>query len=196
LIQLVPLGVGSGIDAALVTVIQNIREDRAKEFFDEFGKGKIDLPPELLESEDFLHCFFRTTKAALNSRRREKIRMFARLLNSSARPDSFSSVDEYEEYLGILDEISYREFLALSILEKYESEIPSPPDESDFQRAGRFWESFLGKLQTKLNIPRNEIDSFLARMNRTGCYETYVGTYIGYTGGRGRLTVTYFRLKE
>lgn len=34
------------------------------------------------------------------------------------------------------------------------------------------------------------------RIARTGCYEMFTGTYANYTGGRGKLTPTYHRLKK
>lgn len=116
LIQLVPWGIGSAADVALVTILENIRKDRAREFFDELGKGAVQLTPEIIESEDFLHCYFSTVRAALNSRRREKIRYFARLLTSSINSSEISTVDEYEEYLSILDELSFRELGILVVL--------------------------------------------------------------------------------
>ena len=196
LIQLIPFGVGSAIDALLLTQLQNIREERTRAFFDELSSGKIELKPELLKSEDFLHCYFSTVSAALNSRRREKIRMFARLLKSVILPDSFSGTDEYEEYLGILDELSYRELLILFTLDKYESKFPKNVGENDLQRAVRFCGQFTDELEKTLGLPKNEIDAILTRLNRTGCYETFIGGYYNYTGGKGKLTPTFFRLKK
>jgi hypothetical protein len=196
LIQLIPFGIGSGIDAALLTRLQNISEERTKAFFDELAEGNIVLKPELLESEDFLHCFFATAKAALNTRRREKIKFFAKLLKASTLPDAFSNTDEYEEYLWILDELSFRELSILFILDNYESQFPKIAEENDLQRANRFWDRFTTELIEKLSVPKDEIDAILTRLNRTGCYETFVGGYFDYTGGKGKLTSTYFRLKK
>lgn len=96
----------AGIDAAFVAKLKEIRVDRARTFFDELESGNAVLTPELLESEDFLHCAFITIKAALRTRRRAKIRFFARLLKSSVVEGSFTNTDEYEEYLEILDKLT------------------------------------------------------------------------------------------
>jgi len=72
------LGVASAADAGLVTQIQNMQEDRLRAFFEELDKGNVALTDEIIKSENFLHAFFATTKASLNTRRKEKIRMFAR----------------------------------------------------------------------------------------------------------------------
>ena len=196
LIQLIPFGLGSGVDVALSTRLQKIREERTRTFFDELAEGRILLQPELLESEDFLHCFFATMEATLNTRRREKIRLFARLLKASTLPGSFSGTDEYEEHLDTLDQLSFREVSILVTLEKYESRFPKSDTENDLHRANRFWNQFTTELVEKLQIPKEEIDAVLTRLNRTGSYETFIGSYWEYTGGKGKLTPLYFRLKR
>jgi hypothetical protein len=197
LIQLVPFGIGSAIDASLSVFLQNVYYKRTRIFFNELAEGKKTLTAELLESEDFLHCFFATTKAALNSRRTEKIKMFARLLNSVIEPNSFFNTDEYEEYLNILDELSLREILILFTLESYESKLTTKPEPGKikFNELIPFWTEFENDIHTNLGIPKNEIDAVLTRLVRTGCYELFTGEYIGGTKGKGRLTPTFLRLK-
>lgn len=196
LFQLVPFGVGSAADILVTTTIKNIQEERSRTFFDELGSGSLELNLTLLESEDFLHCFFATTKAALNSRRREKIQMFARLLKSSVVEGNFSDTDEYEEFLGILDEISFRELIILDTLDKYEAQYRQNDKENDLQKTEHYWVAFKKDVEVKAGIPMQEIDGYLTRLNRTGCYETIVGGYLGYDGGRGKLSPNYFRLRK
>lgn len=197
LIQLVPFGIGSAIDASTSVHLQNIYLKRMRFFFDELAEGKMVLTPDLLESEDFLHCFFATTKAALNSRRSEKIKMFARLLNSTVEPNTFLNTDEYEEFLNILDELSLRELLILFTLDKYESKLTIKPEpgKTNLNEIIPFWGEFENEIHLKLGVPKNEIDAALIRLVRTGCYELFTGEYMGGTQGKGRLTPTFLRLK-
>lgn len=125
-------------------------------FFNELADCKIELTPELVKSEDFLHCFFATTKAAINSRRREKIKMFARLLNSSIQQSNFSNTDEYEEYLSILDELSFRELSILVTLHKYESTltIKREPENTNLDEMVPFWREFENDIHVNLHLVR------------------------------------------
>lgn len=191
LIQLIPLGIGSGIDVALSVSLGNIRQERMRTFFDELGNCSIELSPDLLDSEDFLHCYFSTVKAAINTRRRDKIKMFARLLKSTIQFNSFSKTDEYEEYLQILDELSYRELMILIKLESFETQYVKKENENDLQKANRFWDQFRVELVEELEVQEDEIDAILTRLNRTGCYESFVGAYWSYTGGKGKTTPTF-----
>jgi len=195
LIQLVPFGIGGAIDVVLIRTLENIQEERATAFFDELAKGDAVVNEELLESEDFLHAYYLTTKFALNSRRREKIKMFARLLKSLLKENEIRSIDEYEDYLKILDEISYREFLALKVLDEY-SETPRTEEQNDLQWTNQFWEDFESRLAGELNIPIEQVVDFMNRITRTGCYEMFTGSFWDYTGGKGKLTPTYQRLKN
>jgi hypothetical protein len=195
LIQLVPLGFGSAADVALVHTLEQIREKRTREFFDELARGNIVLDESLLESEDFLHCYFSTAKYALNSRRREKIQMFARLLKSSITDEGPQGVDEYEDFLKILDELSFRELQALNILDTF-SGREKKKDQDAFAWTGSFWGEFIYRIEIELNIRSDEVTDFINKISRTGCYEMFVGGYFGYKGGRGQLTATYHRLKK
>lgn len=198
LVQLIPCGIGSAFDVGISTHLENIREERATTFFDELAAGKQEITPELLESNDFLHCFFITTSAAMRTRRKEKIRMFANLLKSSCLHDNFANIDEYEEYLGILDDMSYRELSILNILERYEQQNPyrEGDEDNDLLLANKYWDKFVKELTENMGIPKNEISSILTRLNRTGCYELFTGKYWDAISGQGKLTQTYKRLKN
>jgi hypothetical protein len=196
LIQLIPLNVGSAAEVAVLTKIHSIRAERARIFFDELGRGEQQLLPELLESNDFLHCYFATAEAALKTNRREKICYLARLLAASAQEDCFSDIDEFEEYLSIIDELSNRELSILIALDSYECKHPNQAEENDFQRALKFWEQFVDELTNHFAIAPAEIDAVLIRLIRTGCYELFQGAYYDATGGKGRTTPTFQRLKS
>jgi hypothetical protein len=195
LVQPVPFSLGSALDTAVLTRMQSIRADRTREFFDELEKGAAELRPELLESNDFLHCFSVTTDAALRTHRAEKFRAFARLLRASTTQGRISGVAEYEELFSILEDLSDRELAMLSLLDRYEAKYPKIEGENELQRANRYWAEFSNRLVAELGIHHDEIDALLTRLNRSGCYETITGAYISYTGGKGKTTPTYQKLK-
>jgi hypothetical protein len=175
--------------------VTKIREDRAREFFDELDKEGAVLTPAVTESEDFIHCFVITSKAALNTRRREKIRLFARLLISSVSAKPPRDTDDYEDLVQTLDELTYTEWEALLILDKY-SELRREPKQNDLQWSLTFWKNFEIEIKTRLNVRGDEFIFFMNRISRTGLYDQIVGGYLDYTGGVGVLTPKVFRLKH
>lgn len=191
-----PYGIGSAIDAALTSRIENMREERWRAFFEELAAGTRDLSEDTIQQEDFLLAYFATLKAAVNTRQKEKIRLFARLLSNAARMEQTGS-ETYEEFLRILEDLSLRELHILSILKRLEDVHSNLPKvmkerelaENDLQRANRFWDDFEKAVESEVGIHPDQLRAILNRLNRTGLYETIVGTYDGYyTGGRGRLT--------
>lgn len=195
LIQLIPFGIGSAVDTAVAVNLTKIREERSRSFFDELARGGINLSEEQISNENFLHAFFSTTKAVLNTRRREKIKLFGKLFATFCKNSDFEDLellDEFEEILAILDDLSYQEYLILLILQQNENSVP--PDHSSkhiLARTDVYWENFLEEVERKLRIPRNDIPGILARLNRTGHYKTITGTILNYKGDRGHLTTNF-----
>ena len=191
----IPYGIGSAVDAALTAAVENMRSERLRVFFDELASGSTSLTEERIQKQDFLHAYFCTLKAAMNTRRAEKIRLFARLLSNATLLDQIGT-DTFEEYLHILDELSTREMRLLVLLKKIEDDHPpqlimegkEPKIENDLQRANRLWPQFEVAAEEELQIDRNQLGSILTRLNRTGFFETFVGAYLGYSGGRGKTT--------
>ncbi len=181
------------LNTLLMTHLQSFRDKRIITFFDELATLDIELNPELLVSEEFLHCCFATLKAAINTYQKERIRNYANLLAAYIIGGNFNDVDEFEEYLKILEELSLKEINILNTLEAHEAKHPLKEDENEGQRVNRFWASFTETLVNELEIPKEEIDARLMRLTRTGCYDL-LRTYV--VGSKGKLTPTYFRLKQ
>jgi hypothetical protein len=107
-----------------------------------------------------------------------------------------SSVDEYEELLTIINELSYRELGVLSLLARHERATPRKEGENDLQRVGRFWPAFASEAEKFFGVSVAMLQSILVRLQRSGCYEEFTGAFYDYTGGRGHLTSLYFKIEQ
>lgn len=125
LMQLIPFGIGSAIDASLETSINNIQEKRTK------------------------------------------------LLKNTINDEN---TDNFEEYLKILDELSYKEIKALIILDSFYKTIQTK-EQNDLQYISVFWDKFTKKINEDLEIPYDEIEPYMNRIARSGCYELITGNY-------------------
>lgn len=173
-----------------------IQKERLRCFFDELAKGELSLTDALIESEDFLHCYFSTVKAASNSRKREKIEMLAKILKSFSSPKITTNTDEYEELLQVLDIITMREFNALLYLRNHEKENPFKNGDNEVTNCWRYWRNFENQLETDLSIPPNAQSAFLAKIERSGLYLRITGAFLDYSGDMGRTTPLFDRLLE
>ncbi|PKR82844.1 hypothetical protein [Heyndrickxia camelliae] len=194
LIQLIPFG--AMLDTYVTSTFNNILIERSRTFFDELGTGKFILTPELIENEDFLHAFFSTYKNAIYTRQRAKIRFFARLLINSFE---ISSINEFEDYLKILDELTYREIYILYTLYEFEHEICSSIFGNDRSyikliNSHKYWNNFTNKITSDLNITSVEMPGLIHRLSRTGCYLEFTGLAYSDKDGSGYTTEVFDKL--
>lgn len=196
LVQLVPFGLGSAADTAMTAALARYEEERLRTFFDELAAGHVELTPDAAESEEFLHAFLATTAAARRTRRREKIRYLAQLLRSTFSEQPPQSIDEYEELLSIVEDLSARELQILALLATAERAAPLRGDENDLGRANAIWPFFEKFVFDQLGISPEELAPMMVRLQRSGCYVEITGGYWDYTGGRGHLSTLYRRLEQ
>ena len=196
LAQLIPAGAGGAIDAFVATRYEQMLENRRRLFFEELDRGERQLSPDVIESDDFLHCFDITLRSVHRSRREEKIRLLAKLLKATMIEGNAVEVDEYEELLQIVDELSVKDLKVLAALEEYEAH---------YYKNGRYagerpFEGVFHQIAAKHlsvaegQVTDDELRGIVIRFNRTGCY-----ALMGWRNGPAKdcsLTGIYYRLKS
>ena len=183
------------LDSIIMAKLSNIQHNRIKVFFDELGNGDIELTSETIETNEFLHCYTMTVKAFLNTYRVEKIRLLARLLKGYFVNSDFDKIDEYEEMLGIIDEMSYREIMILLKIYDIENEttfIDSDKNDDSIRRR-RAWELALPIICDTFKVSENEMIAMLNRLYRTGCYVSTAGFW-EHTSGKGNTSPLFDKL--
>ena len=122
--------------------------------------------------------------------------MFARLLKTPlSDTGTIADVDEYEYFLDILDDLNYRDFQALRILDSFSSRRRQDQP-IDLQWTMTIWGDFQQELTQQLGIPVGATGEFMHWLSRTACYLEFSETAWDYEGGMGKLTPTYRRLME
>ena len=105
-------------------------------------------------------------------------------------------VEQYEECLRIVDDLSIRELVALHTLEQFESATERVKGENQLQHGSKFWKSFLAELEAKIGVPPGDAAAFLTGITRTGCYLEITGAFLSYSGGMGHTTSRYKEIKK
>lgn len=177
----------SSVDGLLQARADQIKCQRLRFFFDALADGTVPITEELIQSNDFLHCYFKTTQAVINTRRKEKIELFARMLSAALDAKILSGLEQYEELLDALDSMSFREFGALRVLKDYETAYSGSAHENDVARIRTYWPEFLSTLSKNFDLERDEIDPFLERLQRTGFF---TGNKLAMWGSDPRIGTT------
>lgn len=208
LIQLVPLGIGSAIDVALTETIDGIRTKRAKIFFDELSKGKIELTEEVIRNEEFLHLYFTTYRAAANTYRKEKIELFARLFKNGTVNRDLKNVEEIEDYIKILESLSYTDIVILREIELFEEKFSnSRGKEVNKEFVEPFdvlpdWHTYLFERIEELGLTQEEFVLRLYRLQSLGLFEKAIEigdnkvSKFDTSDFTGRLTPLFHKLFE
>lgn len=194
---------GDLIDSLATEAYNKLHVERAAIFFEELDKGHIELTHEVIQSEEFLFSLFAALKASLYTRQKEKVRFFAKLFAKHLTKNQFSQADEYDDYLKILDELTFREIFMLYRLKQYEKtahliEVEEDDEDKDdeLRITGRYWRDFSREMHETLGIEYPEITGLLTRTGRTGCYASITSMTPGYRGDRGKTTRVFEKLVD
>jgi hypothetical protein len=180
----------AAIAEALVTAVVEVWARRAELFKSELIALNIDPSEERLRKGEHLEGLLATAKRVQEATNERKIRDFAAMFATYYGGGHFHSIDHFDEYLSILDELSAREIQVLLILHKHE--LASPLNgRNHLQRANAIWNAFALEVRDKVGIEPEHIPAILTRIQRTGLYETITGAFLNYGGGRGYLTALF-----
>lgn len=183
-------------DNMLLWRANEIKMERINVFFEEIANGHCELTRDLIDNNDFLHSYFCAVRAASNCRNAEKIKQFARLFLSPHIPDLQVTPDEQEDLLSILEQTTVREFAALNNLYQHECLNRRSAHENELQHTMKYWGRFKADIISTIGIPGGSFNSFMARLERTGLYIRFTGTYLDYSGDIGRTTTVFSRLLD
>lgn len=180
-------------------VYKQFQEEKFNFFVDEVQRGTADISIQNLNDYDILHTAYLTQQALLKIRQQEKIKLLADLFISychKLQPDHNDKLtDKYEFILQIIESLSLQEFRLLNILYFYEVQsLNLASANNKLIEVSKHWDEFIAKAISDLNIPQNNIEALLTKLNGTGLYQTITGNYLGYTGNKGYLTQLFYEL--
>ena len=195
-------------------IITTWTQKRNEAFFLELKRNPAMLPEGILNSDAFIHKFLITYKAVMFTYTDEKIKLFARLLLNGGTDSC--KVDEYEELLRTLNDLSNREIHILLLFDSYYTKylqkvaedykpekgtfiggkliatgaVPQNRQEAAFKL---FQKQIYEDLENLLEVRPGERKDILNRLSRTGLYEVY--DYAAGPNGDGFLTPLFYNLK-
>lgn len=166
--------IGPIIDSSLGTYVNRIKVERLKTFFDELNQGDVVLTEEQIKSNGFLNAYFDTVSYVLRTKSDDKIRRFALILKKVYLGKL--TIEDFDDYTAVFNNLTDREFAILTIKYKYEQKyISNPENLNRLQLTSKYWDDFKCEISEKLNIKESEINAFLIRLQRTGCYLKHKG---------------------
>ena len=210
LIQLIPMGFGSAIDVALNEIIDRIREERQKAFFDEISESQIVLTEKEIKSDDFLYGFFAVYQHINNTRHIEKVKIFANLFVNGVLTKEIYNHDTFIDYVDIIEKLTVRDIFVLQEIEKFEQKYTKgelKPKHQDIVQPldiiPHWHTEFMEPIKSKLNMDDASFKRMMLKLISIGLFERSYhlnsnsnSTIVGNYDLSGLLTPTYEELKR
>jgi hypothetical protein len=177
----------------LEIAVRERQERQLKTFFDELNEEEITLDKQIIENNEFLHRYFITLRTVLKTNRDEKIKVLAGFfINRGSRNLDGSHTDTYEEYLGIIDELSYRELLILRTLEEFEKKLIGSIDQKErIDRMNEYWAEFQNTV-SEFTEGLGLVPALMKRLERSGLFQVADTWGDDDNDNRGFLTDLYY----
>lgn len=131
----------------------------------------------------------RTIEVIKRLAKNDKIKYIANLFkNTFFTKNTIVDVDEYEEMLRNLDDLSYREITLLGLLVQCEKDFNPNHNRSSLELPRKVFERFIVIAQEKMQLDKNKTISIVSGMTRTGFCREITGSYstygdLSYVGG-------------
>lgn len=173
--------IGSGIDAIVAAGARKLQLKRLHKLLDELEELGVQVTEEQVKSDDTMHVLLRTIDVATCAARGEKTRLLARMLGEYLEQGVIKTVDEYEEMLSLVDDLSWRELHVIVILRQEEVKLERVGAESPWRTED--WNRFIARVEDETGVSVDHLPGFLTRLSRTGLCKPVTGAYVSYVGG-------------
>lgn len=108
MIKAVPV-IGDMIDASMNKVIEDFQKKKEQEFISVILKDKHSITSEMVNDVEFIVNYAKTLEAVRRLATNDKVKYFGNLIRNGYLSGEHIANNEFEEYLDILDSMSYRE---------------------------------------------------------------------------------------
>lgn len=111
-IKSVPV-IGDMIDSSMDRVIQDFQKKKENELIDIILKDSNLITPDMVNDIEFIVNYNRTLEAVRRLATNDKVKFFGNLIRNGYLSGKHISCSEFEEYMDILNTLSYREIQCL-----------------------------------------------------------------------------------
>lgn len=139
----------------------NFKKKKEQELIDIIFSDTNNITTEMVNDVEFIVNFNRTLEVVKRLATNDKIKYFGNLIKNGYMIDKHIENSIFEEYLNILNGLSYREICLLVDFKKWSDKYASPPNINN-------WEKFKEKYASKYKISCTVIGDIFLKMAQMG----------------------------
>lgn len=155
--------VGGLLSNSINASFTHFQEKKRKQFLDIILSNKENITSDKVNEIEFIINFTKTLEAVNRLSTYDKIQYFANLLKNSYFTENKIINDEYEEYLALLNYLSYREIFILIKFSKTYWKIPKSELDGGYMDKPLF-RDFMQNIISEFNITECEVADILMKL--------------------------------
>lgn len=159
-LKLIPV-VGDMIDSTTEVLLNEFQEKKEQELIDIIFSDTNNITTEMVNDVEFIVNFNKTLEAVRRLATNDKVKFFGNLMKNGYLMDERIENNVFEEYLDILNTLSYREICFLADYKKWSDKHDSPPSINN-------WQLFKEKYSYKYNVSTSLMENIFVKMVQTG----------------------------
>lgn len=160
--------IGDMIDSAINVGMVEFQNKKEQELVEIILKDKYTITSEMVNNVEFIMNFARTKEAVRRLATNDKVKYFVNLIRNGYLSGEHIDSNEFEEYLTILNTMSYREIQCLIAYKQF-------CDEKDKElKIENRWHQFVKDYKMPYDLDTESMYSLFQRIKNTGfIYESY-----------------------
>lgn len=153
--------IGDLIDSTTENLLDEFQKKKEQELIDIIFSDTERITTEMVNDVEFIVNFNRTLEVVKRLATNDKIKYFGNLIKNGYMIDKHIENSIFEEYLNLLNGLSYREICLLVDFKKWSDKYDSPPNINN-------WKKFKEKYASKYKISYTVIEDIFIKMAQMG----------------------------
>lgn len=160
--------VGDMIDSTMNKVLEEFQKKKEEQFIEVVLKDQHSITSDMVNDVEFIVNYARTLEAVKRLATNDKVKYFGNLIRKGYLSGEHIQNSEFEEYLEILNTMSYREIELLVAYFKF-------CNGRHLKGVGRLnmWYSFVQQYSSKMQLKKNYMYSAFSRLVKTGFIQSF-----------------------
>lgn len=166
-IKTIPI-IGDMIDSSMNKIIEEFQNKKEQELIEVILKDNHSITSEMVNDVEFIVSYAKTREVVLRLATNDKVKYFGNLIRNGYLSGEHIDNNEFEEYLTILNTMSYREIQCLIAYKQF-------CDEKDKElKIENRWHQFVKDYKMPYDLDTESMYSLFQRIKSTGfIYESY-----------------------
>ncbi|NAS19572.1 hypothetical protein GND98_017360 [Clostridium butyricum] len=173
LLGLIPI-IGDFVDSEVDKKFTEFQNEKREKLIEVILSDSERITKEMVQDVEFIINFSKALEAVNKLATNDKVKYFANLIRNSYLCDEQIENDVFEEYLNILNELSFREINYLLFLR--DNQIGNG-------KKGVKWIDFIKRFEEKFNISKKNVYNIYYRLKRTGFVDEELSLSSGNISG-------------